>query len=155
MVINLSDDRRIPLDAKAPFDSYRAAVSCTDPEEQQALMRRSASDLRGYFVDLTRRPYDELPSFGGFVIMFVPYESLLAQAAAIDQTLLEDAAAKHILISSPTLLLIYLQAIAHGWRVQRQEESAAKIAEQGKEVFERVQKFTEKYHSLGSTIRTL
>jgi DNA recombination protein RmuC len=155
MVITMPDDRRIPLDSKAPFENYRAAVSCTDPMEQRALMERSARDLRGYYVDLARRPYQQLPAFGGFVIMFVPYESLLAQAAAVDQTLLEDAASKHILISSPTLLLIYLQAIAHGWRIQRQEESAAKIAAQGERVFQRVQAFTEKYHSLGSTIRTL
>ena len=55
--------------------------------------------------------------------------------------MIEDALRYGIMMCSPLLLLCYLRAFAHGWRLQQQQENAEEVARRGKMLHERLQSF--------------
>jgi len=152
MIVKLVGGQQIPVDSKAPYTAYIASTQTLDPSEQQRLLKESAVALRDRVKELSQRRYDQIPGYAGFTILFVPYESYVAAAATMDQTLIEDAAVRKVYIASPTLLLCYLQAFAHGWRVHQQAENAERIAEAGRKLYESVAIFATKFRKLGLSI---
>jgi DNA recombination protein RmuC len=83
--------------------------------------------------------FDRSPEF---VVMVVPYDSGLTAAFERDGKLLEDALENKVLIVSPVSLLALLKVIAYGWLQLQLAENAQKIAEQGKELYNRFLTFS-------------
>jgi DNA recombination protein RmuC len=95
-------------------------------------MRLRIQDLakKQYWAQFARAP--EL------VVMFVPIESALAAAFEEDPELLEYGLKQKILFASPITLLALLRTVAFGWNQLHVTENARAIAEQGRELYDRV-----------------
>lgn len=65
-------------------------------------------------------------------MLYVPNESMLSSAVAQDPSLIDEALRHQIVVCSPLLLLCYLRAVAHGWRLQEQQENAEEVARRGR-----------------------
>ncbi len=141
MFVNLTGGLRIPLDAKASVTNYIQAIAESNEGERTRLLEQSARDLKGRVTELRGRGYDRVPGYAGMTFLFVPNESMLSSALAREPGLIEEAARYRIVICSPLLLLCYLQAFANGWRIQKQQENAQEVAQRGKTLHERLQKF--------------
>lgn len=138
LVVHLTGGRSIAVDAKTPLDAYLEAVSA-ETDEQQALLARHARQLRGHVDALSSRSYwSRLPDSPDFVVLFVPSESCLAAALGADPPLIEYAAARHVVLASPTTLIALLRTVAHGWTTQRLVDSTREIHELGRELHARL-----------------
>jgi DNA recombination protein RmuC len=62
----------------------------------------------------------------------------VAAAVEADAGLLEDGMARKVVIATPTTLIGLLLAIHHGWRQAQMAESARKIADLGRDLYDRV-----------------
>jgi DNA recombination protein RmuC len=141
MTIHLTGGLCIPVDAKASTANYIRAVGAPEGEERSRLLKQSVSDLRACVSDLRARAYDKIKGYAGMTILYVPNESMLSSALAQDPALIEDALRDQIVICSPLLLLCYLRAFAHGWRLQKQQENVVEVARRGRMLHERLQSF--------------
>jgi DNA recombination protein RmuC len=141
LTIHLTGGLNIPVDAKTSATNYIRAVSETDENERKRLLKQSMHDLKSRIAELRTRGYDRIEGYAGMTFLFVPNESMLSSALAQEPTMIEDALRFGIVICSPLLLLCYLRAFAHGWRLQKQQENAEEVARRGKMLYERLQTF--------------
>lgn len=148
MTVNLPGGRRVFVDAKAPIDAMQGALEAVDDEARRELVRKHAKALQEHVDALARRDYQSAEGSADFVIMFVPGESFLSAACNENPLLIEYALDKGVLISGPLSLISLLRSFAMGWQVVRQEENAKRIAEIGRELYDRAQKFSEHLQNL-------
>lgn len=138
MVVRLPNQGLIPVDSKVPMNAYLDAQQIQDEDLRQKKLDEHARAMRGHMKTLAQKAYwsqfDRSPEF---VVMVVPYDSGLTAAFERDGKLLEDALDNKVLIVSPVSLLALLKVIAYGWLQLQLAENAQKIAEQGKELYNR------------------
>jgi DNA recombination protein RmuC len=116
-------------------------------------MGQHCRQLRDHMGGLALKSYwDQFPSAPEFVVMFVPGESFLAAAMDEDPKLFDDGLQKNILLAGPINLIALLQAAAHGWRQEQVEESALKISDLGKQLYERLRVFAGHIGNVGKRL---
>jgi DNA recombination protein RmuC len=139
VIVHLPDRRQIVIDAKVPLSAYFEALAATRPEDREAALARHAQQLRLHITQLAGKSYwAEFPDACDFVVMFVPGESFFAAAIEADDALIEEAGQRRIVMATPTTLIGLLLAIHHGWRQAQMAESAKKISDLGKDLYDRL-----------------
>ncbi len=139
LVVHLVGGRRVVVDAKVPLDAFLDATGTDDDDEREAHLVRHARQLR-HHVELlaTKRYWRSVEGSPEFVVLFVPAESFLSAALAVDRDLIDDAAAKQVVVASPTTLIALLRTVAHGWRQEALAGQAQEIHRLGRELHERL-----------------
>ena len=139
LVVHLAGGRTVVVDAKVPLDAYLDATSTEDAAVRDAALARHVRQLRSHVDALGSKSYwrsfDETPEF---VVLFVPAESFLAVALETDGSLIEYAAARQVVLASPTTLIALLRTVAHGWRHEALAGRAREIHHLGRDLHERL-----------------
>jgi DNA recombination protein RmuC len=139
LVVHLAGGRSVVVDAKVPLDAFLDATSTDDPDEHAAHLRRHARQLRTHTDALgSKRYWRSLDATPEFVVLFVPAESFLSAAFEGDPTLLEYAAARRVVLATPTTLIALLRTVAQGWTHEALADRAREIHELGRELHERL-----------------
>jgi DNA recombination protein RmuC len=138
--VRLPNGAHLAIDAKTPFDAYQRAQEATDPAEVERELSLHATALKKHVDDLASKKYWEHNDGPApeYVVLFVPGESFLADAARARPDLLQEAMRKRVLLASPVNLLALLWAVARGWQEARISDHARDIAELGQEVYDRM-----------------
>lgn len=152
MTINLPGDRKVFVDAKSPTDALQAAFECADEDARRDLVRKHAKALQDHIDALARRGYHTAESSADFVIMFVPGEAFLSAACNENPMLIEYALDKGVMVSGPLALMGLLRSFAMGWQAVKQEENAKRIAQIGRELYDRTTRFAEKLVRVGTSL---
>lgn len=153
LVVNLVGGRRVVVDAKVPLDAYLDATSAEDDDERRAHLTRHARQLRTHVDQLGSKAYwRSLPETPEFVVLFVPAESFLAAALEADGALLEHAAAKQVVLASPTTLIALLRTVAHGWTHEALADQAREIHRLGRDLHGRLGTFAGHLDSVGRSL---
>lgn len=148
----------IPLDAKAPFMEYQAAMNITvDSAEAKAQrikhLQNHARALKGHIDELAKRNYpedfDDIPDF---TIAFIPNEAWLSAALDADPSLLEYAFSKRVALCSPVTLWAVLKSVAFSWQQQAVTDDARTILDLSKKIYESFTTFGNHLTRLGSSI---
>jgi DNA recombination protein RmuC len=138
LVVHLAGGRDVVVDAKTPLEAYLDALAAPDDEQEQLLVRHARA-LRGHVDTLAAKGYrTALPSAPEFVVLFVPSESCLSAALGVEPGLIEYAAARDVVLASPTTLIALLRAVAHGWTTRAVVEATREIHELGRELHGRL-----------------
>ena len=128
-VIAFPHDEYAVIDAKVSLTAYQAAIK----EEDAAKRERYLS----------------------YVLMFVPYESGYSAALKTDPTILQYAYQKHIIILSPSNLLMALQLTHAMWQNFRITENVENILHESNELYNKFVNFAESFVKIGTNIERL
>ena len=139
LVVHLVGGRSVVVDAKVPLDAYLDATGTDDPAVRDAAVARHVRQLRHHVDQLGSKGYwRAFPETPEFVVLFVPAESFLAVALEADGSLIEHAAARQVVLASPTTLIALLRTVAHGWRHEALTDRAREIHRLGRDLHERL-----------------
>ncbi|KAB8299517.1 30S ribosomal protein S9 [Bifidobacterium apri] len=159
MVIHLPGNKSIPIDAKVPYADYQRACAIPDtasPEElarRDQLLRAHAKALREHVKTLGNKAYwNAFDTAPDFVIAFIPNESLLQAALQADPTLLDDAFAQKVALTSPVTLWAVLKSVAYAWQQQSLTDDAKELFDLSRELYERFSTLGDRANKLGAAI---
>ena len=155
MVVRLPGGRSVIVDAKAPLSAYLDANTATDDRERTRLLRAHAAQLRSHVDALARKSYWTQLGPGTtpeFVVLFLPGEAFFAAALEQDGALLDDSAARGVILATPTTLIALLKSVAFGWREARMADSAREISTLGTTLYERLAILGEHFSELGASL---
>jgi DNA recombination protein RmuC len=155
LVVRLPGDRCVIVDAKAPLLAYLDAAECADERERTRLLRAHAGHLRMHVETLSRKAYWEQLGAGAtpeFVVLFLPGEAFFSAALEHDPALLDESAARGVILATPTTLIALLRAVAFGWREARMAESAREISALGATLYERLATLGGHVSELGASL---
>ena len=129
--------------------AYLNAAEAGDDAAYKDYMRAHAQAVRDRVRDLRQKAYwSQFEKTPEFVVMFVPVEASVAAAFEEDPNLLDNALQSKVLITTPVTLLALLKAVAYGWQQQAMSENARQIADEGKELYQRVKPFFQHLNKL-------
>ena len=151
LVVWLPRGRAVVVDSKVPLDAYLEATHSDDHQHVAERYAAHAAAMRTHAKALTRRDYtSSVDGAVDIVVMFVPGESFLAAACEHDPTLLEQTLRDGVVLATPTTLVALLKAVALGWREERLADDARRIAELGRELYERTATFAGYVSKIGT-----
>lgn len=155
-VIVFPNDERTVVDSKVSLTAYQSAVKETDDEERDRLLKEHVISVRKHIDELSAKNYEKIvPGCIGFVLMFVPYESGYSAAIKGDPSILQYAFRKHIIVLSPSNLLMALQLTRTMWQNHRLNDNVDKILQQSNDLYDKFVTFGETFLRLGANIERL
>ncbi|MFL1379386.1 DNA recombination protein RmuC [Nocardiopsis protaetiae] len=144
MIVNLTNGRRVVVDAKVSLEAFLNALEAEDDAGYERFMDEHAAQVRRHVDALAAKEYFvKVADSPDFVLMFLPNESLLQAALDRRTDLYEYALAKRIIIATPTVLIPMLRTIALSWDERAMRENTEVIHELGREIYDRLAKVGE------------
>lgn len=151
VIIRLPEEKDIVVDSKLSLNAYEAYNSAESPEERQRHLLAHLQSIRNHIRDLSGKKYDHLEGLRSldFVLMFMPIESAFLLAAREDSQLFAHAFERHIVIVSPSTLLVTLRTIQNIWRYEYQNQNAQEIARVAGNLYDKLTGFVEDMDKIG------
>ena len=150
VVVKLPGEKQVVIDSKAPIVAYLAALEAPDEVTRNAHLANHARQVRGHIDNLgSKRYWQQFEATPEFVVLFLPGEVFFRAAMDADPDLIEYGVAQKVILASPTTLIALLKAVAYGWNQKNLAESARKISEAGKTLYERLCSMTQHFEDLG------
>lgn len=153
-VVFLPEDRQVIVDSKVSNKAWTEYCAAKDDEEREERLAAHLASLRAHIKGLSAKDYARAKELHtvDFVLMFVPVEGALLAAFANDDSLYSDAYKSKIILVTPSTLMAVLKLIEGMWLYQRRKESADKIAEAGKKLYEKLATFSNTFLEVGDAI---
>jgi DNA recombination protein RmuC len=149
LIVHLPGGKQIVVDAKTPLEAFLDAQECTDDERRASRLQAHARQVREHMDRLGNKAYwDQLPNSPEMVVMFLPGETLFSAALQQDLTLIEHGLEQKVLLASPITLIALLTTVAHSWRHEALTENYREVARLGKEFYERLATFADRFDDL-------
>jgi len=151
LIVHLPANRDLVVDSKVSLDDYLRAFQAETEEERTLNLKRHASMIREHLKRLSGKAYwSQFERSPEFVVMFIPGESFFSAALEHDRALLEDGMEKRVILASPATLVALLRAVAYGWRQEEMTQNAVLVSRLGRELFERINKWSEHLSGVGN-----
>ena len=155
-VIDLPGGEHAVIDAKVSLTAYQAAVNATYATEQELFLKEHIKSIKKHIDELSAKNYETIvPNCIGYVLMFVPYESGYAAAIKTDPSILQYAYRKHIILLSPSNLLMALQLTRTMWQNYRMNKNVDEILHATNDLYHKFVSFGETFLKIGTGIQRL
>ena len=154
--IKLPDNRSIFIDSKALQVDFNESIEDESPEGIQERQKQFAKSLEMAIKNLSSKEYQaELETSADFVVLYVPRESMLANAMTVNPNLFELAYRNNIILAGPYNVMGLLKLVYHGWRMAKLSEQAGNILKLGTELQQQGVIFADKLDKVGKNIDQL
>jgi DNA recombination protein RmuC len=154
MRVNLSGGKHLFVDAKVPLNAFLEAAETDNPDTKAEALARYARNVRTHIDQLSSKQYWKAAESPEFVVLFLPNEMFFATALDQIPDLYDYAAARDIVLATPTTLIGMLRAVAYGWRQAALAESAAEVFRLGRELHEKLGLMGNRFDKLGRALRS-
>ena len=127
VTVNMPGGSLLFIDSKFPFDRFLDAFATQDQSERDEFLQLHTKDLLKHVDALSKRGYHKSQGSPDFVVLFVPFETLLSEALRLDPMLLEKAFKAGVTIATPTSMMALLRTIGYIFSRNKLAENADEI----------------------------
>lgn len=127
ITVHMPGGSKLFIDSKFPFDRFLEAFGTEDQSQRDELLALHTKDLLKHVDALSKRGYHKSQGSPDFVVLFLPFETLLAEALRIDPTLLEKAFKVGVTLATPTTTMALLRTVGHIFTRNQLAENADDI----------------------------
>jgi DNA recombination protein RmuC len=127
ITVHMPGGSKLFIDSKFPFDRFLEAFGTEDQGQRDELLAAHTKDLLKHVDALSKRGYHKSQGSPDFVVLFLPFETLLAEALRIDPTLLEKAFKLGVTLATPTTTMALLRTVGHIFTRNQLAENADDI----------------------------
>jgi DNA recombination protein RmuC len=151
----LPDDNQLHMDVKFPVTNYLRYLEASSASEAAELRERFLRDVRDRVKELDGRGYAAGDSTVGYLLLFIPNESVYGFIHENDSTLLDDALAQRVVLCSPTTLFAVLGVIRQAMDAFAVERASEEILQCLGGFGEQWRKFSEQIDRVDRHLDTL
>ena len=127
ITVQMPGGSRLFIDSKFPFDRFLEAFGTEIQSERDELLAAHTKDLLKHVDALSKRGYHKSQGSPDFVVLFLPFETLLAESLRIDPLLLEKAFKVGVTLATPTSMMALLRTVGHIFTRNQLAENADDI----------------------------
>ncbi len=155
VIVKLPQDRHIIIDAKTSLSDYERYVSCEDEDQKKIYLKQHINSIKEHIKELSRKDYEKLLEINSldFIFMFVPIEGALLVALESDPTLYDKAFREHIVLVSPTTLLVALRAVENSWRYEKQAQNIKEVTNKAEKLYTKFVNFLRDFENIGKNLK--
>jgi DNA recombination protein RmuC len=150
----LPEDRLLHMDVKFPLDNYVRVLDAPDDAQRAAAIRRFTRDARDRVGELGGRGYTDPDTTVGFVLLFVPNESVYGFLLEHDPALADRALAQGVVLCSPFTLFAVLAVVRHAVDTFHLARTGDEILECLAGVTKQWEAFADRFDRLGAQLAT-
>lgn len=156
VIVRFPEGRSVIIDSKVSLTAYTDAVSAETEEERERFLREHTKSVKKHIDELAEKDYGKLVDDAiGFVLMFIPNETSYIAAMKQQPDLSRYAYQKHVIIISPSNLLMALQLAYNLWQYDRQNKNVEKIVKSAADLYDKVAGFGETFEDIENIIAKL
>lgn len=127
ITVKMPGGSSIFIDSKFPFDRFIEAFATEVQSERDEFLTQHTKDLLKHVEALSKRGYHKSQNSPDFVVLFVPFETLLSEALRMEPKLLEKAFKTGVTIATPTSMMALLRTIGFIFTRNKLAENADEI----------------------------
>ncbi len=148
-------DKNIIVDSKAPISGYLDYTNAKDDDEANNCIKKFYSNTLDRIKELENK-YTNLEGLNtpDFTLLFIPFEACMGLIYA-NNTLVEEANKRNIIITGPSTLLATLRMINNIWMNKNQNDNIKSILKTGEGIYAKCQTLIGKLEGLSSNFETL
>ena len=151
----LPDDQHLHMDVKFPVANYLRYLEAPSDAEAAVLRDRFLKDVRERVKELHGRGYAATDSTVGYLLLFIPNESVYGFIHENDASLLDDALGKKVVLCSPTTLFAVLGVVRQAMDTFAIERATDEILQALAGFGEQWQKFSDQIDKVDRHLGTL
>ena len=155
ITVKMPGGTKLFIDSKFPFDRFIEAHEEEDPDLRKALFMEHRKDLTKHVETLAKRGYQDSQDSPDFVILFVPFESLLTEALRVDPLFLQNAFKHNVTIATPTSMMALLRTIGNVYSRNAVARNAEDISKSAGAFMKDLTRLHERIIKVGSAINSL
>jgi DNA recombination protein RmuC len=154
VIVHLPDNKDVIIDAKVSLTAYERFCREDDEDLRRVALDEHVQSLRAHIRGLNRKEYEGLEGVQtlDFVLLFIPVEAAFLSAMEKSPELYNEAYNKHIVLVSPTTLLVTLRTINNIWRNEYQNRNALEIADRAGRICDQVTLLAESLDDVGDKL---
>lgn len=145
----LPDGDVLHMDVKFPASNYLRYLEATVETEREQYRRAFLRDVRDRVKELTVRDYADPRSTPGYLLLFIPNESVYAFMHEQDPDLLDHALSKRVVLCSPSTLFAVMAVVRQAIDHFRLERASSEILECLGTFTRQWEKFSEQVDKVG------
>jgi DNA recombination protein RmuC len=142
------------IDSKFPFDRFLDAFGTEDQDQRDEFLTQHTKDLLKHVEALAKRGYHKSQGSPDFVVLFVPFETLLSEALRIDPMFLEKAFKVGVTVATPTSMMALLRTIGYIFTRNKLAENADEIQKVASTFLKNITLLHTKIVAVGKAIST-
>jgi len=127
ITVKMPGGSRLFIDSKFPFDRFLDAFATEDQDLRDDFLISHTKDLLKHVDALSKRGYHKSAGSPDVVVLFLPFETLLAEALRLDPMLLEKSFKVGVTIATPTSMMALLRTVGHIFTRNKLAENADDI----------------------------
>ncbi len=127
VTVNMPGGSQLFIDSKFPFERFLDAFATDDQAERDQYLQQHTKDLLKHVDALAKRGYHKSQGSPDFVVLFVPFETLLSEALRLDPQFLEKAFKVGVTVATPTSMMALLRTIGYIFTRNKLAENADEI----------------------------
>ncbi len=155
VIVNLPGDRQIIIDAKTSLVAYERYISSESEKEKENYLSLHLKSIHEHIKLLSSKDYEKLQGVNSldFIFMFIPIEGALMLALEKDPGLYDKAFKEHIVLVSPTTLLVALRAVENSWRYEKQARNIKEVTKRAEALYGKFVGFVKDFEGIGKSIK--
>ncbi len=127
ITVKMPGGSHIFIDSKFPFDRFLEAFDPSNEADRDEFLQAHTKDLLKHIEALAKRGYHKSQGSPDFVVLFVPFETLLSEALRLDSNLLEKAFKVGVTVATPTSMMALLRTIGYIFTRNKLAQNADEI----------------------------